>query len=136
MAIRLGRTPGSRIMLGLGLAAVETFLAVFLSGAGHGWNSPLLVSVILWIVAPATLYVTQQNPPPRSLLFILAGIALIADFILVKGTIVEAAALPRYLEVNGAAGMIIMAAWLFLWALWQVLVVRALFAGRADPSDD
>jgi len=70
------------------------------------------------------------------LLYILAGIALIADFILAKGTIVEASALPRYLEVNGAAGMIIMAAWLFLWALWQVLVVRALFGGRADPSDD
>ena len=135
MAIKLARTPGSRLVLGLGLAAVESLLAVFLSGAGHGWNSPLLVSVILWIVAPATLYVTQQNPAPRSLLYILAGIALIADFILAKGTIVEASALPRYLEVNGAAGMIIMAAWLFLWALWQVLVVRALFAGRADPSD-
>jgi len=57
MAIRLARTPGSRIVLGLGLAAVAGILSVFLSGAGHGWNTPLLVSVILWVILPVTLFI-------------------------------------------------------------------------------
>lgn len=135
MTIRLARSPRSRVALGIAFAAVGSLLAVFLSGAGHGWNSPLLVSVILWVVAPVTFFVTSQCSPPRSLLYILAVIALIADFILVQGTIVEADVLPRYVEVNGAPGMIIMAAWAFLWALWQVLVVRALIA-RAEPEAD
>ena len=135
MAIKLARTPGSRIALGIAFAAIASILSVFLSGGGHGWNTPLLVSVILWVVAPVTVYVIYQSPPPRVLLYILAGIALIADFILVKGTIVEADVLPRYVQVNGASGLIIMAAWAFLWALWQVLVVRGLIAPQAEPSD-
>ena len=135
MAIKLARTPGSRIALGIAFAAIASILSVFLSGGGHGWNTPFLVSVILWVVAPVTVYVIYQSPPPRVLLYILAGIALIADFILVKGTIVEADVLPRYVQVNGASGLIIMAAWAFLWALWQVLVVRGLIAPQAEPSD-
>jgi len=57
-------------------------------------------------------------------------IALGADFILVRGTIAEARVLPHYVEVNGAAGIAIIAAWLAIWLLWQALVVRALFAAR------
>jgi len=128
MAIRLARTPGSRIVLGLGLAAVAGILSVFLSGAGHGWNTPLLVSVILWVILPLTLYIIGQRQ--RSLLLGLLVIALGADFILVRGTIAEARVLPHYVEVNGAAGIAIIAAWLAIWLLWQALVVRALFAAR------
>jgi len=128
MAIRLARTPGSRIVLGLGLAAVAGILSVFLSGAGHGWNTPLLVSVILWVILPVTLYIIGQRQ--RSLLLGLLVIALGADFILVRGTIAEARVLPHYVEVNGAAGIAIIAAWLAIWLLWQALVVRALFAAR------
>jgi len=128
MAIRLARTPGSRIVLGLGLAAVAGILSVFLSGAGHGWNTPLLVSVILWVILPLTLYIIGQRQ--RSLLLGLLVIALGADFILVRGTIAEARVLPHYVEVNGAAGIAIIAAWLAIWILWQALVVRALFAAR------
>jgi hypothetical protein len=136
MAIKLARTSGSRVALGLGFAAVACTLGLFLSGGGHGWNTPLLVSVILWVVAPVTLYVINQSEPPRPLLYILVAIALIADFILIKGTIIEAEVLPRYAEVNGASGLIVMATWTFLWALWQVLVVRALLTSRAEASSD
>jgi hypothetical protein len=133
MAIRLARTPGSRIVLGLGLAAVAGILSVFLSGAGHGWNTPLLVSVILWVVLPVTLYIAGQ--PQRSLLLGLLLIGLIADFILIRGTIAEARVLPRYVQVNGAAGIAIIAAWLAIWVLWQVLVLRALIVGHRVSSD-
>jgi len=115
-------------VLGLGLAAVAGILSVFLSGAGHGWNTPLLVSVILWVILPLTLYIIGQRQ--RSLLLGLLVIALGADFILVRGTIAEARVLPHYVEVNGAAGIAIIAAWLAIWLLWQALVVRALFAAR------
>jgi hypothetical protein len=133
MAIRLARTPGSRIVLGLGLAAVAGILSVFLSGAGHGWNTPLLVSVILWVILPVTLYIVGQ--PQRSLLLGLLVIGLVADFILIRGTIAEARVLPQYVQVNGAAGIAIIAAWLAIWLLWQALVLRALLVGRRVSAD-
>jgi hypothetical protein len=132
VTIRLGRSPGSSVALGLGLAAVGTILGIFLSGSGHGWNTPLFVSVILWVIFPATLYLIQAHPPQRMLLFALAAIALIADFVLVKGTIAEASVFPLYLQVNGIAGVVIIAAWVALWLLWQLLLIRALVGGPAD----
>ena len=65
----------------------------------------------------------------------IAAIALVADFILIKGTIAEARVFPLYLQVNGAAGVGIIAAWLFLWLLWQALVVRALVANRSRATN-
>ena len=132
MTIRFGRSPGSSVALGLGLAAIGTILGIFLSGSGHGWNTPLFVSVILWVIFPATLYLIQAQPQQRMLLFALAAIALIADFVLIKGTIAEAGVFPLYLQVNGAAGLVIIAAWAALWLLWQLLVIRALLSRRAD----
>ena len=134
MAIRLTRTPQGRVALGIAIAAVAGLLSLFLSGAGHGWNSPLLVSVILWVIAPVTLYTVAQNPPPRGLLYALAVIGLVADFILIKGTIAEASVFPLYQQVNGAAGVGIIAAWLFLWLMWQALVVHALVMTRATDA--
>jgi hypothetical protein len=133
MAIRLARTPGSRIVLGLGLAAVAGILSVFLSGAGHGWNTPLLVSMILWVILPVTLYIIGL--PQRPLLLALLFIGLIADFILIKGTIAEAGALVLYTRVNGAAGIAIIAAWLAIWLLWQALVLRALLIARRTSTN-
>jgi len=130
--IKLARTPGSRIALGLGLAAVAGLLSAFLSGAGHGWNTPLLVSLILWIVAPVTLFVINQSPPPRILLYILAAIALIADFVVIKGTVAEARVFPLYIQVNGVAGIAIIASWITFCLLWQLLVARALVSRRAS----
>jgi hypothetical protein len=132
MAIRLARTPGSRIALGLGLAAFAGILSVFLSGAGHGWNTPLLVSMILWVILPVTLYLIAL--PQRPLLLALLFIGLIADFILIKGTIAEAGALVLYTQVNGAAGIAIIAAWLAIWLLWQALVLRALLIARGTST--
>jgi hypothetical protein len=132
VTIRLGRSPGSSVALGLGLAAVGSILGIFLSGSGHGWNTPLFVSVILWVIFPATLYLIQARPPQRMLLLALAAIALIADFVLVKGTIAERGVFPLYLQVNGGAGVVIIAAWVALWLLWQLLVIRALVGRAAD----
>jgi hypothetical protein len=66
------------------------------------------------------------------LLLTLAAIGLGADFILVKGTIAEARVFPLYIQVNGAAGFAIIAAWVGLWLLWQILVIGALVSRRAD----
>jgi len=126
LAIKLARTPGSQVALGIGLAAVASILGIFLSGSGHGWNTPLFVSVILWVVFPATLYLIRAQPRQRLLLSTLAAIALGADFILVKGTIAEARVFPLYIQVNGVAGILIIASWVAMWILWQLLVVRAL----------
>ena len=135
MAIRLPQSDGSRVALGLGLAAVAQLLSFLLSGAGHGWNTPLLVSMVLWVVAPVTLYVVRQSPSPRAVLITLALIGLGADAVLIKGTVREARVFPLYLQVNGAAGVLIIAAWLLLWLFWQAIVVHAAFPHRSDKAD-
>ena len=135
MAIKLPQSPGGRLALGLGLAALAQSLTIFLSGSGEGWNTPMFVSVILWVIAPFSLYAVGQRPAPSALLIALALIGLGADAILIKGTVAEANVFPMYLHVNGAAGLAIIAAWLFLWLLWQVLVSRALVAGRAGHRE-
>jgi len=130
LAIRLAQSPYGRLAFGLGLAALTQSLTIFLSGSGHGWNTPLFVSVILWVIAPVSLYAVGQRPPSRLLLVALALIGLGADAILIKGTVAEANVFPLYLHVNGVAGLAMIAAWLVLWLLWQVLVMRALVATR------
>ena len=68
--------------------------------------------------------------PPSAL----AVIGPVPDFFLIKGTIAEASVFPLYLQVNGAAGVGIIAAWLFLWLMWQALVVHSLVANRSHAS--
>lgn len=88
--------------------------------------------MILWVSFPARLYLIHARPSPRMLLLSLTAIGLGADFILVKGTIAEAGVFPLYIQVNGAAGLAIIAAWVGLWLLWQILVIGALVGRRAN----
>jgi hypothetical protein len=135
LAIKFARSPRSRIVLGLGLAALAQLLAAFLAGAGHGWVTPLFLSVILWVILPVTLYVLQQDDRRAvAVLWAVALIAIGADALLISGTIGEGRILSLYVEVNGAAGLLIIALWLTLWFFWQAMVVRALIK-RSRPSD-
>ena len=114
-------------MLGLGLAAVAQLLSLFLAGAGHGWVTPLFVSVILWVILPVTLYVLRQDDRrAAAVLWAIALIALGANALLIRGTMAERSSLSLYVGVNGASGLVIIALWLTLWLFWQAMVLRAL----------
>jgi hypothetical protein len=111
-------------------------LAVMLAGAGHGWTTPLLVSIPLWVLYPLTFYVARQDAPhARPILWVLAIIALGSNTLLVMGTIGEASYIAAMMRVNGVAGYLIAAGWCALWIVWQAVLFRSLLAHHvADPN--
>ena len=119
----------------MGLAALAQSLGVFLAGAGHGWVTPFFLSAALWVLVPVTLYIVREKGlSARLVQLAILIIALGADAFLVRRTIGEGDALPFYVRVNGAAGVLIVGVWLCLWLVWQVMIVNALFAGRAGKG--
>ena len=131
--IRIAQSRTGKIALGLGLAAVALLTAIMLAGAGHGWTSPLLVSIPLWVVYPLTFYAAKQDVPhARAILWMLAIIALGSDALLIVGTLGETSHIAEYVRVNGIAGILIMAMWSVLWIVWQAILVRALLSRTAN----
>jgi hypothetical protein len=136
LAIRFAKSPTMRAGHGLVLAALAQLLSAFLAGAGHGWVSPFFMSSALWALLPITLVVVR--PPEqgsRLALFGIAAIALGADALLITWTIGEGNALPFYIQVAGAAGLVMIVLWLVLWLFWQVMLIQALVAGRRRSDD-
>jgi hypothetical protein len=111
-------------------------LSLFLAGAGHGWTTPFLVSVGLWVLLPAALFSVRLDPrSARLILLTLLLIGLGADFLLVRGTLAEWGILPVYLQVNGASGLLIILLWLAIWFGWQIMTLRALILGLRPPEN-
>ena len=118
-------------MLGLALAALAQLLSLFLAGAGHGWVTPLLASLLLWVLTPSALLLASpaERPTPKILLPLIL-VAVIANAWLIMKTIAEENAFRHYLDVNGVAGFGVVGAWIGLWLFWQGVVVKALLFGR------
>lgn len=118
------------VVLGLVLAAVAQFLAFMLAGAGHGWTAPFFVSAALWILIPATLWMASIANGNRPLMLSIAAVTVAADTWLITRSIDESSYISRYVDINGALGILIILLWLGLWSFWQPLLVHAFFAGR------
>ena len=122
---------GARLGLGFGLAAVAQFLGFMLAGAGHGWVAPMFVSIGLWFLIPLTLVLAWPSAQAgKSLLSVIAAIALAADALLLKLSLGEVSHIRRYVDVNGAIGFTIIGLWLALWFCWQVILIYSLVAKR------
>ena len=127
------RLASRRLVIGFAMAACAQLLSLFLAGAGHGWLSPLLASLLLWVVAPVALVVTAREERPNwKVLLPLMLIAVIADAWLIRATITEERALPFYIEVNGILGWAIVGLWVALWLYWQGIVLNALLTRREN----
>ena len=124
--IKLPGSPLKRAGVGLGLAALAQFLALFLAGSGHGWVAPFFFSLGLWLLIPFALALTATRPEP--VLSVLAAIGLACDALLIERSLGEASYISRYVQVNGTLGILFIGLWLCLWVSWQAVVVRSLFA--------
>ena len=127
---------GGGIGFGLLLAAVAQFLTLVMSGAGHGWNTPLVANLALWVLLPLTFATVSPFRPYRAgryrylLTLSIVGIAL--DIALMFFTHTEGV---EYLwRVINTAGLIPLI-WLFIWLSWQVVAALALSQGEALPED-
>ena len=127
---------GGGIGFGLLLAFIGQFLALIMSGAGHGWNTPFIANLALWLLLPLTLATVSPLRPYAAgkyrylLTLSLVGIAL--DIGLIIFTHTEGVEyLWRVMQTAGVIPLI----WLFIWLSWQGVIALASSQGEALPED-
>ena len=121
---------------GLLLALVAHLWALGTAGGGHGWNTPLWASFLLWAALPATLgTISPFGPYPRGEKNILIGLLLIglaADAGLWWATVGEG---TGYFWVAMRDATLFPVFWLLIWASWQLIVLASLAKGQDDPGE-
>ena len=117
-------TNGARVGAGLLIAFLGEFAALFLAGAGHGWNTPLWVSTILWITYPWVLVRAAGGADPALDQTALV-LAVAADAALIILTIREG--IEYFLKVLLAPGeWLLVGLWFLIWVGWQVIPAARL----------
>ena len=109
-------------LAGVAAAVVAQFVALLLTGAGHGWIPPFWFSLWLWPLLPLTLIRLGQRRS-HALDTGLIMLALALDAALVVATIDEG---TEYFRPVITMGWPVVAVWLALWLSWQVgaLILR------------
>jgi len=108
----------SAFSVGLAYGCIVAFLAFNIAGGGDGWISALVSAVAIFLVPFAAVACIDRR---RSMASIVLYCAVLADLILLVASWREG--FHYTLRVASVAPLLILA-WLFLWAGWQV----ALFA--------
>jgi hypothetical protein len=121
------------ILAGLLIAFIAEALALGLSGGGEGWNTPIKVSLVLWVTYPVVLARLRLSPSDRlmtvEIALLLAGLA--SDIALVLLTINEGLQYPRgFIAINGVFGVLWMGAWIAIWLTWQAVAGLNLARAR------
>jgi hypothetical protein len=112
------------VLAGLALAALAQYLALAMAGGGHGWVAPLFYSMLLFIVYPvAFLSRTDTAHPSIAIDVGLLVVAGAADLLLLVQTVTQEG---RYFMLVAEMGGPLMAFWLVLWCLWQMLALSTL----------
>jgi hypothetical protein len=109
--------------LGLLIGAAANLSAFVLSGAGHGWNTPLWVSPLLLIVYPLVLAraVIAAASPRIEYAVLLAAVA--SDIILAALAYREGL---EYLWTEVRVGGVFLVLWIAAWLGWQVVAALNL----------
>lgn len=119
------------ILTGLGCAVVAQFLALGLTGAGHGWVAPFFYSPLLFVAYPIVL--ARLIQPSRRMIWIeimLLAAAVAADTYLAANALGSEAS---YVNRVMAAAPAFLVLWLCLWSAWQPLLIWLLLRGlRSD----
>ena len=126
--------------LGVVLAMVALFLAIFPAGAGHGWGAPFLFSIPLFIIYPMALIRSRTGHGTGIVPDIaLVATAVVADIALCWSLIdyrTEWVRTPRESLVPGVDRSVfpIFLLWLLLWLFWQFVALRSLLRNvRRQP---
>ena len=118
--------------LGIFLTAAALFLAFFLTGAGHGWGAPFLVSMPLLAVLPIALVRSRTGKRTGMAWDIgLVFLAVAADYYLIGNAIgfrESAGRVPGEFLVPGVHRSVfpMFLLWLGIWLFWQWLAIRTL----------
>jgi len=128
---RTGRpVPTLKLFCGFLAWLAAQFLALLMTGAGHGWGTPFLVSLPLSVLYPLLVLRASRAPPGGGIRLELgvAAVALFLDYILWTSILDdEAVFFSRMWKIDSG----LVAAWLILWAGWHALLLLAFRRNRS-----
>jgi hypothetical protein len=116
------------IVVGVLIAALATFIALVLAGAGHGWFAPLRYSILVFGAYPVTLFRTANRPSNSAagdIVLLVFGAA--ASLVLYLDVRVNE---PIYFWKAVDIGLPSLLIWLLLWFGWQFVTIANLVRGR------
>ena len=116
----------SAFSVGLVYGCIVALLAFNIAGGGDGWISALVSAVAIFLVPFAAVACKDRR---RSMALIVFCCAVLADLILLAATWWEG--FHYTLRVVSAAPLLILA-WFFLWAGWQVGLVATFLRHGFD----
>ena len=105
------------------LACAINYIALGLTGGGHGWVTPLSVSWVTVIMAPAAFLLLIDNLPRKN--FVMIGcisMAILLDCWVTYSTTTEG---MQYFDEGGAYSYL----WVISWVSWQIVVAYAALMG-------
>ena len=119
------------VTIGLALAVFTQFIALLMTGAGHGWITPFWFSPLLFVLNPIAFTRVVGGPkgaPVIDIILIVIGVAL--DIALYTRTVGEGVEyFWRVAPFNWV--------WLVFWSLWQAGVAcRIAYALMLRPDED
>lgn len=122
------RSLGFLAVLGNGVAC--TALSLFLTGAGHGWNSPLVVSWISLVACPGVVAMSNMRGRSARIVAVCAiAIAVCADIMIWRSEYADADGFEHVWSV----GRPFVIGWMASWFSWQI--AAALLALRRDARE-
>lgn len=106
-------------------AAAFSFIAMLMSGAGHGWSSAGISSIGLVLVPLASIaWVYRRTCGGRIFLVLTLLGALAVDAYLIIKTRSEGL---EYVERVWSAAPLVLLVWFLLWVAWQVTLTVFVF---------
>jgi hypothetical protein len=108
------------------ISAACIVVALALAGAGHGWGSATVVSLAGLVTSPLTVvaWAKRRSVTGKRIALLLVVAAIGANVALVNLTKAEG---THYFESAWSSFPEVVAVWAALWAVWQVVALKALF---------
>jgi hypothetical protein len=118
------------VILGLFIAFIGHFIALGLAGAGHGWVTPLWISIVLWGVYPLTT-VRALRHPSFGVDSLLVFLAIALDAALVVLTVREGT--EYFWRAVKFIEWWFFGLWIAIWFAWQLIAIINLVSALS-PS--
>lgn|SRR3569623_461628 len=117
------------VIIGLVHAALSQFVSLAMLGAGEGWSEPFFLSLLLFIVNPIIFWRLPSDGKRINIEYILLTFAILSDLIVFYSAVTYSSYAYRIL--GGLSDF-----WVFLWMVWQVVLVCSIGNKRNFRYDD
>jgi hypothetical protein len=116
-------------VLGLALAMIAQFIALLMTGAGHGWITPFWFAPLLFVLNPIAFVRVAGRRKGGTIDILLIALAVMLDVALYAKTAAEGVA--YFWRVSPFNWL-----WLALWSAWPIAVAANLaYMSMSRPAD-